>query len=318
MGPRRRGMIEAGLTRRAFLKAAAATAAAAAAPLQCRPEPAFFSAQEFATLAALCDRILPQDGDPGALALGAPIYIERLLTAFDLPEPFVYTGGPYSGRQPFPDYRTGTPGRDFPTDGFRWPAAPSPLQELYWRAEIYGSAEAGLPPHLDVQAGGPRKGLRDVYREGLAAVDAAAIAQGGAPFASLGEAERDDLLLLLDGPDGLPVDPVRERSFLDLAIQHTIEGCLSAPEYGGNRGGAGWRMVGIEGDSQPLGYSLFSQRAGAYRERPDHPMSSPNPDEVASDGSLAPRPISADGAHVQEVISTLALFLESLVPGGCR
>lgn len=310
-------MIEAGLTRRAFLKAAAASAAAAAAPLQCRPRPAFFSPDEFSTLGALCDRILPQDDEPGALALGAPVYIERLLTAFDLPEPFVFAGGPYSGRQPFPDYRTGTPSRGVPPNRFRRPVAPSPMQELFWRAEILGSEEAGLPPHLDAQAGGPRVGLRDVYREGLAALDEAAIAQGGLPFASLGEAERDDLLALLDEPDGLPVDPVRGRSFLDMAIQHTVEGCLAAPEYGGNEGGAGWRMVGIEGDSQPLGYSLFSLRAGDYRERPDHPMSTPNPDEVAPDGSLAPRPLSPDGAHVQAVISNLALFFERLVRGGC-
>lgn len=308
------------LTRRAFLKAAAASAALAAAPLRCRPEPAFFSPEELATLSALCDRILPPDADPGAAALGAPVYIEHLLTVFELPEPhlFVFAGGPYSGRQPFPDYRTGTPSKVYPPDRFRWPAAPSPLQELFWRAEILGSEEAGLPPHLDAQAGGPRKGLRDVYREGLAAVDAAALAQGGSPFAELGEAEQDDLLALLDSPTGLPVDPVRGQSFIDLLIQHTLEGCLSAPEYGGNRAGAGWRMVGIEGDSQPLGYSLYSVRDGAYRERPDHPMSTPNPDELAPDGSLAPRPLSANGAQVQQVISSFAQLLERFVPGGCQ
>lgn len=310
-------MLEAGLTRRGFLKAAAASAAVAAVPIRCRPQPAFFSPQEFATLGALCDRILPPDADPGALALGAPIYIEHLLTAFDLPEPWIFAGGPYSGRQPFPDYQKGTPSRTHPQNRFRWPAEPSPLQELFWRAEILGSAEAGLPPHLDAQAGGPRKGLRDVYREGLAAVDAASLAHGGHPFVELTEAERDALLALLDGPGGLPVDPVRKKSFVDLLIQHTLEGCLSAPEYGGNAAGAGWQMVGIEGDSQPLGYSLFSLRDGAYRERQDHPMSTPNPDELAPDGTLSPRALSPDGAHVQDVISAFARFLESLVPGGC-
>ena len=40
-------------------------------------------------------------------------------------------------------------------------------------------------------------------------------------------------------------------------------------------------MLGLEGDSQPLGYALYSRRADAYRERADHPLSTPNPDEIA-------------------------------------
>lgn len=310
-------MSDRGLTRRTFLKAAAASAAVVAVPVQHRPQPAFFSGDEFATLGALCDRILPPDADPGAVALGAPVYIERLLTAFDGPVPWIFAGGPYSGRQPFPDYRTGTPSPWHPPDLFRWPAAPSPMQELYWRAEILGSAAAELPPYLDAQAGGPRTGLRDVYRQGLAAIDAAALAEYGRPFLELDEAERDALLALLDKPGGLPVDPIRSQTFLDLLIQHTLEGCLSAPEYGGNRDGAGWQMVGIEGDSQPLGYSLFSLRDGAYHERPDHPMSTPNPDEVASDGSLAPRPLSPEGDQVQRYISAFTALLERFFPGAC-
>jgi len=309
--------MKAGLTRRTFLQATTASAVAAAANLRCRPRPAFFSESEFETLGALCDRIIPPDGDPGALELGAPVYIERLLTAFDQDVPFLFAGGPFSGRHPFPDYRTGTPSRVFPTDQFRWPAPPSPIQERFWRAEIFGSVESGLPPHLDAQAGGPRRGLRDVYREGLAAVDAAALAQGGRRFVELDEMERDDLLAQLAGPDGLPVDPVRDRSFLDLVIQHTLEGCFSAPEYGGNRAGEGWRMIGLEGDSQPLGYSLFSEPDAEYRERPDHPMSTPNPDEVAPDGSLAPRPLTPEGDQVQVTISFFAQIVERFVPGAC-
>ena len=69
----------------------------------------FFTAHEFATLEALCDRILPADGDPGARELGAATYIEALLTAFDRPVPLIFAGGPFSNRNPFPDNVTGTP-----------------------------------------------------------------------------------------------------------------------------------------------------------------------------------------------------------------
>ena len=77
-----------------------------------------------------------------------------------------------------------------------------------------------------------------------------------------------------------PVAAAARRNFIDLVAHTRIEGCFSAPEYGGNRTGRGWRMLGLEGDSQPLGYSLYSRRDDAYHERPDHPMSTPNPDEV--------------------------------------
>jgi gluconate 2-dehydrogenase subunit 3-like protein len=310
-------MDELELTRRAFLTTVAASAAVAALPPSCQPRRTFFTAPELATLTALCDRIIPPDADPGAAALGASAYIERLLTIFDVDPPEVFAGGPYSGRQPFPDPRTGQPSRVFPRNGFALGIAPSPVQELFWRAEILGSVAAGLPPHLDAQRGGPRRGLRDLYREGIAAVDAAAVAAGGRHFVELSASEQDELLLRLDGPSGLPADPVRGQTFLDLVIAHTLEGCFAAPEYGGNRYGRGWRMVGIEGDSQPLGYSLFSLRDDAYHERPAHPMSTPNPEEIAADGSLAPKPLTPDGDLLQQQISRFAGFLEMLVPGGC-
>jgi len=40
-----------------------------------------------------------------------------------------------------------------------------------------------------------------------------------------------------------------------LLFEHTIEGLYSVPEYGGNRGLAGWRDISYPGDSQPAGYS---------------------------------------------------------------
>jgi hypothetical protein len=64
-------------------------------------------------------------------------------------------------------------------------------------------------------------------------------------------------------------------------------------------------MLGLQGDVQPLGYSLYSAATGDYAERPDLPMSTPNPDEVAADGSLQPRPLTPDGEAMQEAIAML-------------
>ena len=90
-------------------------------------------------------------------------------------------------------------------------------------------------------------------------------------------------------------------TFIDLLIQHTLEGSFSAPEYGGNKRRAGWAMLGLEGDDQPLGYSIFSLATNSYVERADHPMSTPNPDELAG-----PLPLSPDGQFIQNAILSTA------------
>ena len=306
------------LGRRQFLRATLLGVGLLALPMRgteralARSRGRFLIRRERRTLAALCDRILPPDDDPGAVALGAPRYILRLLTALDRPKrPRIFAGGPFSGRHPFPDTRDGTPGRRRPRNDFKRPLRLSRLQELAWRAELFGSASVPEVQALDAQLGGPLVGLRDVYRAGLAKTDEVAVAMAGAPFAALPRAEQDAILALLDDGAFAP-DPRRgNRTFVDLLIAHTLEGCFGAPEYGGNRSGRGWTMLGLQGDVQPLGYSLYSEAAGAYVERPDLPMSTPNPDEIASDGSLRPRPLTPDGQAVQDAIATLtAIFAD--------
>ena len=62
-------------------------------------------------------------------------------------------------------------------------------------------------------------------------------------------------------------------------------------------------MIGLEGDSQPLGFSIFSRaRSDGYVERPDHPMSTPNPDELGAGGTLAPRPLGPMASSIQTSI----------------
>ena len=319
-------MQQLGFDRRGFLRALGWVLAGLAFPFRAvarrgahastGPAPGFFTDHERASLAALCDRILPPDADPGAASLGAASYIETLLTAFDVPRPRLFARGPFSGRNPFPSLLRGVPSLRFPPNFFRRSIAPSRLQELYWRTEILGSAAAGLPAPLEAQQGGPRVGLRDVYRSGLAKVDELAQAQLGRRFVELAPADQDKIFRKMDVAAVFPPDPSRGgRSFVDLLIRHTLEGCLAPPEYGGNANADGWRMIGLEGDTQPLGYSLFSTATRRYHERADHPMSTANPDELAADGRLVPRPLSADGAAVQKAITAFSRFLEPLDPG---
>jgi hypothetical protein len=279
----------------------------------------FFTQRELLTLRALCDRVIPPDADPGAGALGAVRYVRRMLTAFDRDPPAVFACGPFSSRNPYPDNDSGRPSRRRPKNRFRGFVPLTRLQGLVWRAELFGSATVPELAALDAQYGGPKRGLRDVYLDGLAAVDVAARAMHGKPFRRLAAAAQEDLLRSLDRGGAFPPDPRRgNRTFIDLLIQHTIEACFAPPEYGGNRrrNGVpqGWRMLGLAGDVQPLGYSIFSRERDDYVERPAEPVSTPNPDELDPDGNVVPRPLTADGAEIQR---NIALLTSGFADGGC-
>ena len=264
----------------------------------------FFTGAERATLEALCDYVIPPDADPGATALGAVRYIESMLTALDGRMSRIFAGGPFSGRAPFPDNDDGTPGRRRPRNAFKRFIPLTRLQEIRWRAELFGSTSMPGVTDFNDAALGPLVGLRDVYRSGLAKVEEVSVAVTGKRLGELGYEDRARVFAML--PGAFQPDPRRGGlRFHVLVVMHTIEGCFSAPEYGGNRKLAGWKMLGLEGDAQPLGYSIFSRAANAYNERPDHPMSTPNPDEIA-----APRPLSPEGDAVQRLIVQLTSSTE--------
>lgn len=302
--PPLRGRVSVLVSRREFLKAVVVLSAALTLPLaRARRSWAglrgrFFTKHERATLAAYVDRIIPPDADPGAAGLGVPRYVEALLTAFGPRTPRIFAGGPFSNRNPFPDYDDGTPGRRRPRNQLRTFLPMTRLQELVWRAEIFGSARVPEIAALDAQNGGtPLMGLRDVYSAGLAMIDQMALQSHGGVFTKLAAADQDDVFKKMEG---FTPDPRRD-SFNGIVIRHTLEGCFGIPEYGGNKRLAGWKMLGLEGDSQPLGYSIFDRTANVYRERADHPMTTVNPDEVGG-----PRPLSGDALDVQATIAKLA------------
>jgi len=101
----------------------------------------------------------------------------------------------------------------------------SRLEALAWRTRIEGSR--GLPER---EWNGPVRGWQEVYREGIAA---------------LGDTPTREGALDLDGQPELK----------QLLFEHACEASYGAPEYGGNRDLAGWRMIGYAGDVQPRGWS---------------------------------------------------------------
>lgn len=254
------------VTRRDLLKWAGATGAAVTLPvlpLGCKSSgttsSAFFSPAEKNAIGALADAVIPPDDTPGGALLGAADYIEQLLTAFDVTPPMIFAGGPYSGRQPFVD-GNGAPSTNFPPDDFLTFLPLDRVTERAWRLRIYGSSgvDGGGPNDAVL---GPIQGLRDQVKSLLAT----AMGLSTTPLETLDPSTLKSIFL--------SIDPALRGVFIDLVL----ESSFGAPEYGGNKAAAGWALCNYEGDSQPLGYSLFDVATGTYKERPDAPMSTANP-----------------------------------------
>ena len=193
----------------------------------------FLTAHELDTLRAVAVRFVPgppEDTDPGAAEAGVAEAIDRLLAAFTVPVPPIHAGGPYSNR-------AGAAHDDFadfvPMDAFA---------ELGWRIRIEGSQ--GLAAR---EFAGPVTGLQEIYRNGLARLDARAQQLGAADFISLAAPAQD--LLLSDQSDS------DVQALAGAALAQTLEAMYGPPEYGGNKNLAGWAYTGWAGDSQPRGYT---------------------------------------------------------------
>jgi hypothetical protein len=192
----------------------------------------FLTAHELDTLRAVTGRLIPgppDDPDPGAIEAGCAEAIDLLLGAFTFDPPLIHAGGPFSNR-------AGASHDDLadfvPLDAHA---------ELGWRIRLEGTS--GIKAR---EFAGPVDGLQDLYRVGLAHLDARANALG-APFAGQPTAVQD--VLLSDQSDTAVQD------FVGMAMADTIDAMYGLPEYGGNRNLVGWTTTGWPGDVQPRGYT---------------------------------------------------------------
>jgi hypothetical protein len=243
------------------LKLIGISAAAAMLP-GCRPKSSpptyrFFNPAQVTAMAALADAIFPPDSAPGGSALGAVVYVDHFLSAFDVSPPEILAGGPYSGRAPIPN-PDGTPSKQFPPDGFATFLPLDRVAEAHWRLYLYGSDAVGGGPNDAVL--GKTIGLRDQVTDGLQKV----MASASPPL------DKQTPVQLAETLAGL--DPTFQTTLIQLVAQ----GVLSAPEYQGNRNGDGWKICHYEGDVQPYGFTQYDMTTGKYVERSDAPTSTPN------------------------------------------
>ena len=189
----------------------------------------FLTARELRTLRAMTARFIPgppEDPDPGALEGRCAEAIDLLLGAFRVKPALIHAGGPFSGR---------AGGR---RDDFAHFVVLDRHAALGWRIRLEGSRGTRRR-----EFAGPVRGLQQIYRDGLAHLDARA----GGDFAALPAPAQDALLA--------DVSDAQLQELVTTALDHTLEAMYGPPEYGGNHGLVGWSYTHWPGDRQPRGFS---------------------------------------------------------------
>ncbi|KON66232.1 gluconate 2-dehydrogenase subunit 3 precursor [Komagataeibacter europaeus] len=87
---------------------------------------------------------------------------------------------------------------------------------------------------------------RDLYRRGIAGMNAHAATRHGRPFAGLAPALQDDLLHGAEN-DSMIFGDMPSTVFFDQLLANVMEGAFSDPVHGGNTGLGGWTMLGFPG-----------------------------------------------------------------------
>ncbi|HEX9445967.1 MAG TPA: gluconate 2-dehydrogenase subunit 3 family protein, partial [Candidatus Binatia bacterium] len=122
-------------------------------------------------------------------------------------------------------------------------------ERIFPATDSPGALEAGALDYIAAGLAGDYAALLPDYRKGLRALDAHAREKFGGRFIALGDAEKD--AVLADFEAGRARFQ-QAADFFETVRCHILEGVFCEPRYGGNRGLAGWRLVGFPG--QQFGY----------------------------------------------------------------
>jgi len=128
---------------------------------------------------------------------------------------------------------------------------------------IPGAAEAGVIEFAAAELRRPELGeIRKRIDGGLLALDRrSARSFAGKRFADLGAEEQDGILRETQ------VGSLQGEEFLRILISLTLEGFLGDPAYGGNRGAAGWKVIGAAPTSERGRLEgVLGDRAAAHAE----------------------------------------------------
>lgn len=179
----------------------------------------FFSREEdFATLKAATERILPEDDDgPGAIELGVPYFIDKQLTG-----------------------SWGTNAKAYMKDPFYQNNQTHNYQHMDSKQNKSG-------PNTSTQAPSqiPRYQTRlnrgEIYIQGLRKMDDVSQKKFDKKFTEASVDQQNKVLQAFDNGE-IEMRGVAGITFFNLLRQMTLEGAFSDPVYGGNRDMMGWKM----------------------------------------------------------------------------
>ena len=101
-----------------------------------------------------------------------------------------------------------------------------------------GARAAGVCSYIERALAAEHHDQRDAYFRGLTALQALARARHGSSFDGLDAAAQDALLAETERAP---------TAFFERVRRHAIEGMFGDPRWGGNRGYAGWELLGYPG-----------------------------------------------------------------------
>lgn len=130
-----------------------------------------------------------------------------------------------------------------------------------------GARDAGVLNYIDLALAGAYAELQDVYRRGLAQLDAYCRAIYTMPFAGLTAARQDEVIRALEEGRASGFTWPTAQEFFTIVRTHTMEGMFADPIYGGNKDFAGWRLVGFPG-AQPVFTPADMQSRQAFTRAP--------------------------------------------------
>lgn len=108
-----------------------------------------------------------------------------------------------------------------------------------------GAWEAGVADYLARQFAGDLRDYVDVYRAGLEALEAEALARTQTSFAALPPDAQDALLRQIEAGQVVHAWPLDPAQFFAEVVVHVSEGYYADPGNGGNRNAASWQMIGF-------------------------------------------------------------------------
>lgn len=106
-----------------------------------------------------------------------------------------------------------------------------------------GAREAGAVIYIDRALTGPYADLTEVYRAGLAAVDAYSETTYRAAFLNLTADQQDAVLRVMEEGKATGFTAPTAKAFFELLLAHVREGTFCDPAHGGNRNFIGWRLL---------------------------------------------------------------------------